>query len=57
VPAQTTRTFSFPAGPNEVRIEVSFIGGGGFVTDPMAVNPGDELVLQLTQNDHQLRRQ
>lgn len=56
VPAQSTRTFSFPSGPNEVRIEVSFIGGGGFVTDPMSVSPGDELVLQITQNDHQLHR-
>ena len=56
VPAQTTQTFAFAAGPDEVRIEVSFIGGGGFVTEPMAVSPGDELVLQITQDAHQLRR-
>lgn len=56
VPAQTTQTFSFAAGPDEVRIEISFIGGGGFVTEPMAVSPGDELLLQITQDAHQLRR-
>jgi hypothetical protein len=56
VPAQTTRTFAFAAGPDEVRIEIAFIGGGGFVTEPMSVSPGDELVLQITQGAHQLRR-
>lgn len=56
VAAQTTRTFSFAAGPNDVRIEVSFIGGGSFVTDPMSVSPGDELMLQITQNNYRLRR-
>jgi hypothetical protein len=55
VPAQTTQTFSFAAGPDEVRIEISFIGGGGFVTEPMAVSPGDELLLQITQDAHRLR--
>jgi hypothetical protein len=55
VPSQTTQTFSIAAGPDHVRIEVSFIGGGGFVTEPMSVSPGDELVLQITQDAHQLR--
>jgi hypothetical protein len=55
VPSQTTRTFSFAAGPDQVRIEISFVGGGGFVTEPMSVSPGDQLVLQITPNAHQLR--
>ncbi len=55
VPAQTTRTFSFAAGPDDIRIEISFIGGGGFVTEPMPVSPGDQLVLQITQDAHRLR--
>lgn len=47
VPGHTTRTFSFALPPDDVRIVVSFIGGGGFVTEPMPVTPGDELVLQI----------
>jgi hypothetical protein len=48
VSSHSTRTFSFAAGPDEVSIEVSFIGGGGFVTEPMAVTAGDELKLVIT---------
>lgn len=56
VPGNSTRTFSFPLPPNDVRIEVSFIGGGGFLTEPMPVTRGDELVLQIRSNAHRLDR-
>lgn len=49
-----TATFSFALPPDDVRIEVSFIGGGGFVTDSIPLNPGDELVLQIMPDAHRL---
>lgn len=49
-----TATFSFALPPDDVRIEVSFIGGGGFVTDSIPVNPGDELVLQIMPDSHRV---
>jgi len=52
VPGNSTRTFSFALPPDDVRIEVSFIAGGGFVTEPMPVSPGDELVLQIRPDAH-----
>ncbi len=52
VPGHSTRTFSFALPPDDVRIEVSFIGGGGFVTEAMPVTPGDELVLQIRPDAH-----
>lgn len=52
VPGHSTRTFSFALPPDDVRIEVSFIGGGGFVTEPMPVMLGDELVLQIQPDAH-----
>lgn len=54
VPSHTTRTFSFALPPDDVRIVVSFIGGGGFVTEPMPVTPGDELVLQIQPDAREL---
>jgi hypothetical protein len=55
VPGHSTRTFSFALPPDDVRIEVSFIGGGGFVTEPMPVMPGDPLVLQIQPDAHRRR--
>jgi hypothetical protein len=55
VPGHSTRTFSFALPPDDVRIEVSFIGGGGFVTEPMPVSPGDQLVLQIQPDAHRRR--
>ena len=52
VPGHSTRTFSFALPPDDVRIEVEFIGGGGFVTEPMPVSPDDQLVLQIRQDAH-----
>lgn len=55
VPAYRTQTFSFELPPDDVRIEVDFVGAGGFVTEPMPVSAGDELVLQITPDAHRLR--
>ncbi len=54
VAGHSTRTFSFALPPGDVRIEVSFIGGGGFVTEPMPVNRGDQLVLLIESDAHRL---
>ncbi len=54
VGGHSTRTFSFAVPPDDVRIEVSFIGGGGFVTEPMPVSPGDQLVLLIESDAHRL---
>lgn len=57
VPGNSTRTFSFALPPDDVRIAVDFIGGaGGFVTEPMPVVRGDQLVLQIQSNSHRLNR-
>lgn len=53
VPGHSTRTFSFPLPADDVRIEVRFIGGGGFVTEPMPVSPDDQLVLQIRPDANQ----
>jgi hypothetical protein len=53
VPGHSTRTFSFALPPDDVRIEVRFIGGGGFVTEPMPVSPDDQLVLQIRPDANQ----
>ena len=56
VPSHSTQTFSFPLPADDVRIEVSFIGGGrGFITESMPVSPGDQLVLQIMPDAHRLR--
>ena len=57
VSGNSTRTFSFALPPDDVRIEVDFIGGsGGFITEPMPVTRGDELVLQIRSDAHRLDR-
>jgi hypothetical protein len=56
VSGYSTQTFSFALQPDEVRIEVDFIGGaGGFVTEPMPVSAGDQLELQILPDAHRLR--
>lgn len=54
VNGHSTRIFSFALPPDQVRIEVSFIGGGGFVTESMPVSPGDQLVLLIEPDAHRL---
>lgn len=56
VSGNSTRVFRFSAEQTEIQILVDFIGGGGgFTTDIMVVNPGEELLLIVTANAHQLR--
>lgn len=55
VAGHSTRTFSFAVPADNVRIQVSFVGGGGFTTEPMPVSAGDELELQIMPNAHRLR--
>jgi hypothetical protein len=56
VNGNSTETFSFALQPDEVRIEVDFIGGaGGFVTEAMPVSAGDQLELQILPDAHRLR--
>ncbi len=56
VPAQVTRTLSFAARPTQVRFEISFTRGGqGFISQPLAVSPDDQLVLTITADGRLLR--
>jgi hypothetical protein len=56
VTGNTTQTFSFAVQPDDIRIEVDFIGGaGGFITESMPVRAGDQLELQILPDAHRLR--
>ncbi|NIN72743.1 MAG: hypothetical protein GTO46_12635 [Gemmatimonadetes bacterium] len=51
----STEIFTFGAEPDDIRIEVDFIGAGGFVTRPMRVSAGDQLKLLIQMHAHRLR--
>jgi hypothetical protein len=56
VTGNSTQTFSFAVQPDDIRIEVDFIGGaGGFITESMPVSAGDQLELQILPDAHRLR--
>ena len=55
VSGNSTREFRFGVEQTEIQILVDFIGGGEFTTESMVVNPGEELLLIVTANSHQLR--
>jgi hypothetical protein len=55
VPGNGRRTLSFRVEPTRVRFVIDFIGGGELTTEFIRVSPGDELVLSVTANTHQLR--
>lgn len=44
----TTQTFEVDTwGGSEIRVEVDFIAGGGFTTDPLVIWPGENVVLRI----------
>ncbi|UCC83604.1 MAG: hypothetical protein JSW46_01340 [Gemmatimonadota bacterium] len=47
IAGHSTEVFSFEAPPDDIRIEVDFIGAGGFVTRGMRVSAGDQLHLLI----------
>lgn len=56
VGGNSTGQFSFRWSSLDLQIRVRFIGAGSFVTDPMAVSPGDEVELLIMPNSHRFGR-
>ncbi|HKJ92741.1 MAG TPA: hypothetical protein VJ957_06215 [Longimicrobiales bacterium] len=50
VTGKTQDVFSFRYHPGRVRIEIRLLAGGTHLTDPIAVDPGDDLDLIIPSN-------
>jgi hypothetical protein len=42
-----SRSFDLDWSARTLRIEVDFLAGGGFISDPVTVNPGDDLEFRI----------
>jgi hypothetical protein len=42
-----TETFTLRWSSRQLRLEVDFVAGGGFVSDPITVNQGDNLIFRI----------
>lgn len=47
VTGNTTETFTMPGRSGNLRLEVDFVAGGSFVTQPLSVGPGERVRFQI----------
>lgn len=47
VPGNSSDTFTLAGRSGSLRLEVDFVAGGGFLSDAIHVNPGDNLVFRI----------